>query len=196
MASTARPVLAGRVFERLPALEQLTQVVVRRRMKWVDGDRLPVRLFGDVPLLLLREQDAVIVVRVSEAETERHGGAIVLLGLRPILLAAVKADQIGMRLGEIRISCEGRLVRGDRAVQVSGSGQRETALQTRGRVILQAVHGGKERIVETRPARTVLDVPLQRPAGVLRPPCRAVGLRQRVCAAPHSGNNAIARSKC
>ena len=152
----------SRFFEAALALEDLPEVVVGLRVTRVDRNRLPVSVGSVRPSLLQAEQHAVVVMRVAEIEAERHDRAIVLFGLRPVALPAIERDEVRMRLSDRRIDGQRRFVRGDCAGGIASLREPESLLEPRLRIVAQRADAAKHRIVDCRPARSVLLMTLER----------------------------------
>ena len=122
----------------------------------VDGERQPEHVGGLDALALRRETDAEVVVGFGGHRADPFEGTIVRLGLRPVLLAAVKSDQVHVCGTQLRVGLNRRLVFGDRAGDIALFLQGQPAFHMRACVIAQGPHAGDRRVVNRRPCRTEL----------------------------------------
>ena len=162
------------------ALENLAEVVVGLRVMRVDGNRLTIRVCGEVPFLLQTEQHAVIVMRRAQVDAERDDRPVVLLGLRPVARAAVQGDQIRVGFGERRVLRERRFVRRDRALEIARFGELHTTPHLRHRIVSQRGDAREHLILHGGPARPVLRMAFERPLRFVTTAQRAQRERERV----------------
>ena len=94
------PVFISGSVEVFPALEYLSEVVVRLRVRRVERDRLTKRVSREIPFLLKAKHDSVIVMRLAEIRTRRKSSAIVCLALHIVTGAPVQRDEVDVCLCE------------------------------------------------------------------------------------------------
>ena len=98
--------------------EHCPEIIVRFGIARVDGERPRKRRPRFVAALPLIAEHAETVVRLRGVGVEGDRLAVVFLGLRRVAQAAVKRDQVDMRLGEFRVQFEGLQLQFDGARRV------------------------------------------------------------------------------
>ena len=137
-------VLVGSFFELSLALEEVTEVVVRRIVQGRKRQSLAKGLFSLVELTLVSKQDAVIVVSFGElVGGEGHQGSVVLLGLLGLPDFGVQNQQVQVSLRERGIKVEGLLGFGDGIVNAANLFELNTALEMRRRTHVERPEFGR-----------------------------------------------------